>query len=183
MFKEVHKLLITHARRPLSRIARFDLAIDIPIDRSKCFLVKDRRLYIERKHGIEFTQYLGAKSSSVGRVKLYNKTAEAKLDYPLTRLELTLNPAVPYDEVNFPSVYYLKPTPVTSVGIRITDTEKFLVNSILQGFGTLNDLGRKTRAKIELLMSDYVERVIIAPEVYDKVLEKLSGDLGNNTME
>jgi len=183
VFKEVHKLLITHARRPLSRIARFDLAIDIPIDRSKCFLVKDRRLYIERKHGIEFTQYLGAKSSSVGRVKLYNKTAEAKLDYPLTRLELTLNPAVPYDEVNFPIVYYIKPTPVTSAGVRITDTEKCIVNAVLQGSGALNDLGRKTRAKIETIMTDYVDKIIITPEVYAKVLEKLSGYLGNNTME
>ena len=64
--------------------------------RENCFLVKDRRMYIERRHGAEFTQYLGAKSSRVGRVKLYNKQAESNLDYPLTRLELTLDPQMPY---------------------------------------------------------------------------------------
>ena len=95
IFKVIHQLLLQHCRKSLSHIARFDLAIDIPIDRSRCFLVKDRRLYIERRHGVEYTQYLGSKSASVGRVKLYNKTAEAKLDYPLTRLELTLDPGTP----------------------------------------------------------------------------------------
>ena len=40
------------------KVARFDLAIDIPIAREQCFLVKDRRLYIERRHGQEYTQYL-----------------------------------------------------------------------------------------------------------------------------
>ena len=49
IFKTIHELLVRHARKPLSRIARFDLAIDIPVDRAKCFLVKDRRLYIERR--------------------------------------------------------------------------------------------------------------------------------------
>ena len=108
VFKIIHKLLIKYCRKSLNHIARFDLAIDIPVDRSRCFLVKDRRLYIERKHGVEYTQYLGSKSASVGRVKLYNKTAEAKLDYPLTRLELTLDPETPYEKINFPTTEYFK---------------------------------------------------------------------------
>ena len=86
-FKLIREFLTRNSRNTLCRIPRFDLAIDIPVDRRKCFLVKDHRLYIERKHGVEFTQYLGSKSSSVGRVKLYNKQAEAKLSKPLTRLE------------------------------------------------------------------------------------------------
>lgn len=174
IFQEINELLIAYARRPLSRITRFDLAVDFPVDRSKCFLVKDRRLYIERRHGVEYTQYLGSKSSAVGRVKLYNKTAEAKLDYPLTRLELTLDPAIPYDEVNFPKVYFLKPDTTAGAGVRITDTERFIVSALLQGYGTLNDLGRKTRAKIEMLMQNYVESVHITSEMYDKVLDRLS---------
>lgn len=177
IFRKIHGLLISHSRESLNRITRFDLAIDIPVDRAHCFLVKDRRLYIERKHGVEYTQYLGSKSSAVGRIKLYNKTAEAKLDYPLTRLELTLDPSTPYEDVNFPSVYCINTNRVKEVGMKVTETERFIINALLQGYGTLNDLGRKTRAKVELLMQDYVDRILITPETYYNVLEKLSAYL------
>ena len=174
IFKIMHGLLTQYCRRSVSHIARFDLAIDIPVDRSRCFLVKDRRLYIERRHGVEYTQYLGSKSASVGRVKLYNKTAEAKLDYPLTRLELTLDPGTPYEKINFPSVYYLRSTCTNNDSIKVTDTEHFILNALLQGFGTLNDLGRKTRAKMELLMADYMCRVSISANTYSRVLDQVN---------
>lgn len=180
IFKTIYELLVRHARKPLSRIARFDLAIDIPVDRAKCFLVKDRRLYIERRHGVEYTQYLGAKSSTVGRVKLYNKTAEAKLDYPLTRLELTLDPAIAYEDVNFPVVYCLDLAAKADERVKVTDTEKFILNAILQGCGTLNDLGRKTRAKIDSLMQNYAKKIRISPEAYSKVLAQLADYLADN---
>lgn len=178
VFKTVHSLLIEHAREVATHIARFDLAIDIPVDRAKCFLVKDRRLYIERRHGAEYTQYLGSKSASVGRVKLYNKTVEAKLDYPLTRLELTLDPGTPFDKINFPKVYYLKSTCTNSTcDIKLTDTERFIINAILQGCGTVNELGRKTRAKIEMLMTKHVCLVSISSRTYKRVLEQLNSYL------
>lgn len=178
-FIAVHELLVCNCRKSATRIARFDLAIDIPVDRAKCFLVKDRRLYIERRHGIEYTQYLGAKSSAVGRVKLYNKSAEAKLDYCLTRLELTLNPAMPYEDINFPKVFCIKTSDATAGEVKMTDTERFILNAILQGFGTLNELGRKTKAKIETLMKNFVVQISISPEVYSKVLVQLADYLAN----
>ena len=181
IFTIIHKLLLQYCRKSLSHIARFDLAIDIPVDRSRCFLVKDRRLYIERKHGVEYTQYLGSKSASVGRVKLYNKTAEAKLDYPLTRLELTLNPGTPYEKINFPTVYYLKSTCTTIDNIKMTDTERFILNALLQGYGTLNELGRKTRSKMEMLMAYYVCQVSISSKTYSRVLAQLDSYLHGNT--
>ena len=177
IFKIVHQLLIKYSRKSVSHIARFDLAIDIPVDRSRCFLVKDRRLYIERRHGVEYTQYLGSKSASVGRVKLYNKTAEAKLDYPLTRLELTLDPGIPYEDIKFPEVYYLKSTCTETNNFKLTDTERFILNALLQGYGTVNELGRKTRAKMEMLMADYVYQVSISSKTYSKVLDQLSSYL------
>lgn len=180
IFKGIHSLLVRHARKPLSRIARFDLAVDIPVDRAKCFLVKDRRLYIERRHGVEYTQYLGAKSSTVGRVKLYNKAAEAKLDYSLTRLELTLDPATPYEDVNFPAVYYLNSASMAAERVKVTETERFILNALLQGFGTLNDLGRKTRAKIETIMKQYVETIYISSDAYAGVLKQLADYLTGN---
>lgn len=180
IFKVIHSLLVRNARKTLSRIARFDLAIDIPVDRAKCFLVKDRRLYIERRHGVEYTQYLGAKSSMVGRVKLYNKTAEAKLDYPLTRLELTLDPAMPYEDINFPVVYYLNSASMADEKVKVTETERFILNALLQGCGALNDLGRKTRVKIESLMQNHVKKIHISLETYSKVLVQLADYLMND---
>ena len=173
-FVNMRDFLIRNSRVSLCRIPRFDLAIDIPVNRGECFLVKDRRMYIERRHGVEFTQYLGSKSSTVGRVKLYNKTAQAGLDYALTRLELTLDPSLPYDRVNFPTVWRLNDQQLRRDGIKVTDTEKFILNSILQGCGTLNDLGRKTRRKIEILLENYASRIEISEEAYAKVLKQLA---------
>ena len=75
-FQAVLQYLIAHTRPMHRTIKRYDLAVDIPVLRQDAFLVKDSRAYIERRHGQEWTQYLGAKSSTVGRVKLYNKQTE-----------------------------------------------------------------------------------------------------------
>lgn len=173
-FKLIHGFLIRNSRNVCRKIARFDLAIDLPVERNKCFLVKDRRMYIERRHGVEYTQYLGSKSSRVGRVKLYNKTAEAGLDYPLTRLELTLDPTLAYEKVPFPVVYRIDSTKMREDGIKMTDTERFILNALLQGYGVIDDLGRKTRKKIEELMKFYVKKVEITKVMYQKTIEQLN---------
>ena len=162
-----------NTREVLRHVNRFDLAIDLPVDRQRCFLIKDARMYIERRHGREFTQYLGAKSSCVGRVKLYNKQIESGLDYPLTRLELTLNPNEPYEEVRFPTVYIIN-TVASGDDVRVTETDRFILGALLQGYGSLNDLGRKTRAKMQKLMADYVEQVEIAAEDYAAIRDQLN---------
>lgn len=70
-------------------VARMDLAIDFPVDRLNCSLVKDGRLYeYQQKSEDDFTEYLGRRNTC-GRVKLYNKSKEQKLSYPLSRLEIT----------------------------------------------------------------------------------------------
>lgn len=71
-------------------LKRYDLAIDIPIDRSSCCLVKDHRKYAFISDKTK-TEYLGQRNKP-GFVKLYDKAAERKLDYPLTRLEVTCCP-------------------------------------------------------------------------------------------
>ena len=107
-------------------------------------------------------------------MKLYNKTAEAGLDYPLTRLELTLNPETPYEEQNFPAVYCIDRDRMVSENIKASDTDRFILNAILQGCGSLHDLGRKTRVKIERLMQHCTDLVSISPGTYAKILESLS---------
>lgn len=70
-------------------IDRWDLAIDIPVERSLVRLIKDRRDYSTYDSGGgNFTEYLGQRNKCM-RVKLYNKSAESGLDVPLTRLEIT----------------------------------------------------------------------------------------------
>lgn len=173
-FQMIHQFLIRNSREVYRKIPRFDLAIDIPVERNRCFLVKDRRMYIERRHGSEFTQYLGSKSSTVGRVKLYNKAIEADLNYPLTRLELTLDPTLDYEKINFPTVYYIDSSEPMDDAVRITDTERFILNALLQGYGSLDGLGRKTRKKIENVLKFYMKEVTIPKCTYGTMLEQLN---------
>lgn len=173
VFQTLLSFLITNTRPMHRTVKRFDLAIDIPVDRFSVFLVKDARAYIERRHGQEWTQYLGAKSSTVGRVKLYNKTVESKLDYPLSRLELTLDPAVAYEDLPWPSVYFLKTTQMQMDEFRATETERFILNALLQGCGSVNQLGRKTREKIKRLLDFYVSCVEISSKDYAAILAQL----------
>lgn len=97
-FLSVLSFLNKNTRPMHTVVKRFDLAIDVPTERENARLIKDGRAYSERRHGKEWTEYLGAKASHVGRVKLYNKRIEAGLSYPLTRLEVTLDPATPYEK-------------------------------------------------------------------------------------
>lgn len=173
VFQRLLNYLLVNTR-PMHRIVkRFDLAVDIPVDRFSCFLVKDARAYVERRHGKEWTQYLGAKSSTVGRVKLYNKQIESKLPRPLTRLEITLDPATPYDNAPFPTVYYLDDLQMVWEEAKATDTERFILNALLQGFGSIKDLGRKTREKIDRLIKLYVRYIEITPQDYTAILSQL----------
>lgn len=173
-FELIRSFLVRNSRGGMCKMPRFDLAIDIPVDRSQCFLVKDRRLYIERRHGVEYTQYLGAKSSQVGRVKLYNKSAQAKLADPLSRLELTLAPDTPYEDLNFPEVYVLDKVTMAMDDVRLTETERFILNAVLHNCGKVTELGRKTRDKIKGVMDDHLRKIKISKEAYAQILEQLT---------
>lgn len=71
-------------------VKRYDLAIDIPYDRELVHMRKDCRKYeLHQKSYADRTEYLGQRNNP-GRVKLYNKQLESELDFPLTRLEITL---------------------------------------------------------------------------------------------
>lgn len=163
-----------HSSRVHRSVRRFDLAVDIPIDRASVRLVKDRRVYSERRHGEEWTEYLGPKASTVGRCKLYNKTAEAKLSYPLTRLELTLDPEIPYEEIAWPKVYYIDNRQVEFDELQaLTDTQRFILGALMEGYGSLNDLGRRTKEKLLAYMEGYCRWVTVSKTDYEKILYQL----------
>lgn len=90
-------------------LVRFDVAIDIEQKR-ECFqLLRDRRRY-EYTSDKSITEYLGRKSHE-GRVKLYDKQAEADLKNPLTRIELTCGDRDSFGRAiaNWPKILALKP--------------------------------------------------------------------------
>ena len=174
-FLEVLAYLNGNSRPQFTTIKRFDLAVDIPVEREKARLIKDGRVYSERQHGKNWTEYLGAQASHVGRVKLYNKQAEAGLTEPLTRLEITLDPATPYEKIKFPTVYYIETMQVSMEEQKVTDTERFIVGALLQGYGAVTDLGRKTREKITRLLEGYVKKVEITQKDYEKILKQVRG--------
>ena len=83
---------------PRTDLVRWDLAIDVPISREYCSLIKDKRKYGLVRNSIQdCTEYLGQRSSS-GFVKLYNKTIEDDLENDITRLEITVDGKMNYSE-------------------------------------------------------------------------------------
>ena len=154
---------------------RFDLAIDIPVDRRDVRLIKDRRVYQERRHGQEWTEYLGAKASAVGRCKLYNKTVEANLAYPLTRFEMTLDPTTPYDKIPLPKVYYIDSAQIhLCEKLNLSDTQRYILDAFLNGYGHLELLGRRTREKIEACLELYCKQVSISKIDYACILAQVA---------
>ena len=73
------------------KLARYDLAIDIPCRREQVWLLKDNRtysLYAPSQNVNTHTEYLGKHQKS-GFVKIYNKTIESDLNKDVTRVEIT----------------------------------------------------------------------------------------------
>lgn len=172
-------------------VRRFDLAIDLEADRADVEMLKDHRAYTEiRKSQTDRTQYLGARSAG-GRIKLYNKTVESKLKGPpLTRLELTLDPSVPYSKITWPKAYAIKTRQAQIDELtHLTDTERVLLDGILAGHIDLTRLGRKTRLKLEQYMGHYVQWIAVSPSDYRQILNRLrtltdypNADLGVDTV-
>lgn len=83
---------------PRTDIVRWDLAVDVPLKREYCSLIKDKRKYSMVRNSVkDCTEYLGRRSSS-GFVKLYNKSVEDELDEDITRLEITVDGKMNYSE-------------------------------------------------------------------------------------
>lgn len=84
---------------------RYDLALDVALDRSACRLSKDRRIYQSWiSNGI--TESLGVRNTA-GHVRVYDKAAESGLNGSLTRIELTCDGDWTADDVasHWPEVH------------------------------------------------------------------------------
>lgn len=153
------------------RIASFDGAADLPCARSDVFLVKDKRKYQLIVNSAEDkTEYLGCRGEN-GFVKLYNKRLESKLDYDLTRFELSfvLDHGSGVFSVDFlrkcvPAVYVLGHQ-LTFDDLCISDVDSLLLRFCLEHPDGLLMLNWKKKKKIHDLFS-----VIGSPVEFDVMI-------------
>lgn len=152
---------------------RFDVAIDIPVARSRLKLVKDQRKYSLLEYSAENkTEYLGVRSAH-GQVKLYNKALEQHLDMDLTRLEIT----VEYDNSSwiefqriFPECVYIA-SGVPPADLK--DTELVLYLACNEHPEYIKMLGRKMRKKIEQLLATTAQKVKPDKGSYENILAQI----------
>ena len=91
----------------------------------------------------------------------------------LQGFQVFIDPATPYERVNFPTVYYLYDLQMSFSSYKATETERFIMNALFQGCGTLDQLGRRTREKIKVLMADHVKKVEISREDYEQIVNQV----------
>lgn len=112
-------------------VKRVDLAIDIPTDRSLCRLLKDQRVYEYKCYSLaNSSEYLGVRND-VGRVKLYNKQIESKLNSPLTRLEITCLPTIASLRSVFPKCLVLEDSQLNLSAAGLTGTDMYILQSAI----------------------------------------------------
>ena len=135
-----------------------DIAIDIPVERRMVRLQKDKRKYTLIDTGA-LTEYLGNHNNG-NFVKVYDKQAESKLPYALTRIEYTLKENVKMEEA---TVYIQYPTQMCidfdDKANGLTAIDKYhvkMINDSLDPLGALNELKKVSRRYYENIR-DYVE--------------------------
>jgi len=173
VFRSILALLNGNSSPRLTNVRRFDLAVDFPVLRENAFLCKDlRKKTTIDDGGGNKTEYLGV-GQNHGRIKLYNKQAESKLSYPLTRLELTLDPEVPYEEIRFPKMYFIRDLQMAFDECKLDATARFILGALLQGYGDPSQLGRYMREKIEKVLSQYVTFFTLPKGEYGEMLSQV----------
>lgn len=173
-FRFVFNLL--HKMSKSCSIKRFDVAIDYPMLRENCYLIKDNRKYREdRRSYKDRTQYLGTRNNH-GFVKLYNKMVESKLNYALTRLEITVD----YQSNKYshfvtllPEVYVLEDLQLAFDELGLNDTDRFILYSIVDNLDNIKMLGRGKRKKIECILSKYTQKLKVDIDTYNELVHSL----------
>ena len=82
---------------------------------------------------------------------------------------------MPYGKINFPTVFYLDDLQMCFDETKATETERFIIDALVQGCGTIDQLGRRTQAKIKALIEGYAKRVEISEQDYNRILSQVNG--------
>ena len=141
-------------------VKSLDVAIDIPcniLDISySCMGNMSRRIF---DNGSDDRTYYFRKGKSNGAIKIYNKKRESKLDYELTRYEITLTPNICISDFEIYSVPSDLFVPISCIGnyqvpIDIKGVDKVLMLACMDNPEYLKELDRRKRKKIEQLLAE-----------------------------
>ena len=187
-------------------LVRYDLAIDLPIERQFLSLNKDLRKYaklwnttaldndtkiiedmqkreicykieVKSKNLSNCTEYLGQRNKA-GFVKLYNKQIESGLLRPTTRLEITMN-SLSYDDFikYLPDISIYKNVSQDDL-VGLNDTERVLIKLLQQNSNC--DLYLKQLGR---KMQERLKKILFANDsIVDKISKEDYFKLANNIM-
>lgn len=150
-------------------IKRVDIALDVKVPRQQVVLEKDNRKFgLEAYSLSNKTEYLG-KRSNVGFVKVYNKQEESKLDYALTRIEVTCEPNSTSYFQHFPNVYALRDTQIDMSSLSLNDTDLAIINMELAllscngdpGIMIFNSISRRKKEKLKQYILPELSRLVV----------------------
>ena len=166
------RLLKTYSK--FVEVGEYDIAVDLPVSRDSLFLIKDKRKYQSIVNSsVDKTEYLGCRHEH-GFCKLYNKQKEGKLDYPLSRFEMTctsLKITSVFD--SFPVVYYYR-SQMSFVDFKLSDTDLFILKTLIADPSRLTELGRKMRQKMTLALDSAFIVVSFDSSCVSRLLSSLS---------
>ena len=162
-------------------IRRFDLAIDILRPRYLFRFDKDRRHKVTYATSIDnHTEYLGKRNKS-GHCCLYDKEREAKLDYPCTRVEVTLDNPLREETMKtiqdkLPKVKMRNDQKTGLDYERLSSTDKVLINLFFNckdvefKSAQFKKLDWKKQQKLkEFIYADEVDFVFNIPSIYNVI--------------
>lgn len=155
-FSDICSLLSMSIR---CEVYSMDIAIDIPIHMDQILAKKDKRImHLYLSSFSNYTIYYGRERNNIGTAKVYNKNKESKLDYPLTRIEITVgNPSSKgwFNEVinTLPNIWLYKPQKDVALSkVKLCGTDKVLIDLLRTHpykMDYLQMLGRRKREKLE----------------------------------
>lgn len=149
-------------------VVRFDLAIDIPLPRYLVKLQKDNRNYSYISAKGSDTEYLG-KRNNPGYTKVYDKTKEAKLDYDITRIEITAD----LEGIRFPDIKIL-PLQEKLDFSHMSSTERVLIQLLKQADNPMMYLKQLDKAKRKKLIPYlYEDTVLLDERGYGKIIKQV----------
>lgn len=134
---------------------KMDFATDIPVNRAYVKVLRDNRKYEKFIYG-SVTEYIGSRNQA-NHVKIYDKKYESKLNYDLTRLEITVEAGI---KIRYPDVKIMLPQMQLNLN-NLTPRDNFilgLLNDVDDPFQHLRKLQKRDRQKyLDLISNQYYD--------------------------
>ena len=171
------------------KIMKFDLAVDIPVNRCCVYILKDNRSfyrYVPAASRIDdYTDYLGTQHES-GYTKVYNKAAESKLPYDLTRAEMTSIYHDNYEKFNrqWPEIYACtNEYEIPNFLPKLNSTENVIVRALFyspEKDTLFKGLGRQMQKKLKPYLYGFngCVDITVPKEVYAELMDRMYKMLG-----